>query len=124
MGWIDEQFKSTGGRIRVFGDCICGGAKMKNFIEELYYGNINPNEKKFVRNTQYSKVLETMSRIENEVLNRFSDEDKKLFNDMINASDELSACTSVENFKMGFVLGVRMMIDCFRADEHATFIDM
>ena len=97
---------------------------MKNFIEELYYGNINPNEKKFVRNTQYSKALETMSEIENEVLNKFSDEDKKLFNDMINASDEISACTSVENFTMGFVLGVRMMIDCFRADEHATFIDM
>lgn len=97
---------------------------MKNFIEELYYGNINPNEKKFVRNTQYSKALETMSKIEAEVLNKFSDEDKKLFIDMINASDELSACTSVENFKIGFVLGVRMMIDCFRADEHATFIDM
>ena len=56
---------------------------MKNFIEELYYGNINPNEKKFVRNTQYSKALETMSKIEAEVLNKFSDEDKKVFNDMI-----------------------------------------
>ncbi len=97
---------------------------MKNFIEELYYGNINPNEKKFVRNTQYSKALETMSKIESEVLDRFSDGDKKPFNDMINASDELSACTSVENFKIGFVLGVRMMIDCFMADERVPFIDM
>ena len=97
---------------------------MKNFIEELYYGNINPNEKKFVQNTQYSKALETMSKIETEILNKFSDEDKKLFNDMINARDEVSAYTSVENFKIGFVLGVRMMIDCFSADERATFIDM
>ena len=44
---------------------------MKNSIEELYYGNINPNEKKFVRNTQYSKALETMSKIEAEVLISF-----------------------------------------------------
>lgn len=56
-------------------------------------------------------------KIEAEVLNKFSDEDKKLFNDMINASDERSACTSVENFKIGFVISVRMMIDCFMAYE-------
>lgn len=29
-----------------------------NFIEELYYGNINPNEKHFDRDTQYAKALE------------------------------------------------------------------
>lgn len=97
---------------------------MRNFIEELYYGNIRPNEKKFIRNTQYSKTLETMSKIENEALNRLSDDGKKLFNDMVNASDEFSACTSVEHFKMGFALGVRMMIDCFKADEQSTLIDI
>ena len=97
---------------------------MKNFIEELYYGNIRPNEKKFIRNTQYSKALETMNKLENEALNRLSDDDKKLFNDMVNASDEFSACTSVEHFKMGFALGVRMTIDCFKADEQSALIDM
>lgn len=91
---------------------------MRNFIEELYYGNIRPNEKKFIRNTQYSKALETMSKIENETLNRLSDNDKKLLNNMVNASDEFSACTSVEHFKMGFALGVRLMIDCFKADDN------
>ncbi len=29
-----------------------------NFIEGLYYGNINLNEKRFDRDTQYAKALE------------------------------------------------------------------
>ena len=33
-----------------------------NFIEELYYGNINPNEKKFCRDTQYAKAMETFCK--------------------------------------------------------------
>ena len=87
-----------------------------NFIEELYYGNINPNEKKPNRNTQLSKAMELFSRNENELVEKLSIYDKKLFNDMVNASDEISACTSVENFKIGFILGVRMMVDCFKDD--------
>ena len=35
-----------------------------NFIEELYYGNINPNEKKPNRNTQLSKAMELFSKNE------------------------------------------------------------
>ena len=28
-----------------------------NFIEELYYGNINPNEKRYKKATPYDKAL-------------------------------------------------------------------
>ena len=95
-----------------------------NFIEELYYGNINPNEKKPHRNTQLSKAMELFSKNENELVEKMSKDDKKLFNDMVNASDEISACTSVENFKIGFILGVRMMVDCFKDDTQSPLRDL
>ena len=95
-----------------------------NFIEELYYGNINPNEKKPTRNTQLSKAMELFSKNENELVEKMSKDDKKLFNDMVNASDEISACTSVENFKIGFILGVRMMVDCFKDDTQSPLRDL
>lgn len=95
-----------------------------NFIEELYYGNINPNEKKPNRNTQLSKAMELFSKNENELVEKMSKDDKKLFNDMVNASDEISACTSVENFKIGFILGVRMMVDCFKDDTQSPLRDL
>ena len=95
-----------------------------NLIEELYYGNINPNEKKPNRNTQLSKAMELFSKNENELVEKMSKDDKKLFNDMVNASDEISACTSVENFKIGFILGVRMMVDCFKDDTQSPLRDL
>ena len=95
-----------------------------NFIEELYYGNINPNEKKPNCNIQLSKAMELFSKNENELVEKLSKDDKKLFNDMVNASDEISACTSVENFKIGFILGVRMMVDCFKDDTQSPLRDL
>ncbi len=95
-----------------------------NFIEELYYGNINPNEKKVNRDTQLSKAIELFSKNENELMEKLSKDDKKLFADMVNASDVISACTSIENFKIGFILGVRMMVDCFKEDAQSPLRDL
>lgn len=95
-----------------------------NFIEELYYGNINPNEKRFENNTQFTKALERFCKNESKLTEALTGENLKLFIDMVNAADEITACTSVDNFKIGFILGVRMMIDCFRNDENAIFRDI
>ena len=51
-------------------------------------------------------------------------DDLRLFHDMVNAGDEITACTGVENFKIGFILGVRIMIDCFKSDENMIFKDI
>lgn len=95
-----------------------------NFIEELYYGNINPNEKRFEKDMQFAKALETFCENESKLTEALTGDNLKLFIDMVNANDEITACTSVDNFKKGFILGVRMMIDCFRNDENAIFRDV
>ena len=88
-----------------------------NFIEELYFGNINPNEKRFEKDTQFAKALERFCENESKLTETLTGENLELFIDMVNANNEITACTSVDNFKIGFILGVRMMIDCFRSDE-------
>ena len=82
-----------------------------NFIEELYYGNINPNEKSYKKATPYDKALSIFTANEDKLKEALSGEHLKLFNELVNASDEISAISSVENFKMGFRLGVMMMCD-------------
>lgn len=83
-----------------------------NFIEELYFGNINPNEKRIDKNSQYKKALESFCKYENELNNLLSGQELQIFNKLINVSDEITSCASIESFKIGFVLGVHMMIDC------------
>ena len=46
----------------------------------------------------------------------------KLFNELVNASDEISATSGVENFKIGFRLGVLMMCDILGFDNGVIFV--
>lgn len=92
-----------------------------NFIEELYYGNIRPNEKQFRRETQYAKAVEVFCENEDKLTKSLSGDELKSFNNVVDASSEMVACTGVENFKMGFILCVQMMVDCFKTDTHTVF---
>ena len=93
------------------------------FIEELYYGNINPNENRNRRPLPYEKAVRTFSDIENKLTKELNGENLKLFNELVNASDEISATSSVENFKIGFRLGVMMMCDSLLFDNNIILKD-
>lgn len=95
-----------------------------NFIEELYFGNINPNEKRFDRDSQYARSLEQFCKNENKLNDMLSGEQLKLFNHLVNAHDEITSCTAVEYFKIGFILGVQLMTDCFKYDAKTIFKDI
>ena len=88
-----------------------------NFIEELYYGNINPNEKRYDKDTHYAKTMRKFCDSENELGKMLNGKPLHLVNDLINASDEIVAITSIENFKLGFRLGVQMICDSLICDD-------
>ncbi len=85
-----------------------------SFIEELFYGNINPNEKRFIKDSEYAIALRRFCENEKELSGQLSGDNLKRFNELINSHDEVSAYTSLENFKIGFILGVQLMTDCFK----------
>ena len=87
-----------------------------SFLDELYYGNINPNENRNRRPLPYEKAVRTFSDIESKLSKKLNGENLKLFNELVNASDEISATSGVENFKIGFRLGVLLMCDSLFSD--------
>ena len=48
---------------------------------------------------------------ENELVKMLKGKPLNLVNELINARDEIVAITSIENFKLGFRLGVQMICD-------------
>ena len=94
-----------------------------NFLDELYYGNINPNENRNRKTLPYEKAVRTFSDIENKLSKELNGDNLKLFNELVNASDEISATSCVENFKMGFRLGVMMMCDSLLFDNSIILKD-
>ena len=95
-----------------------------SFLDELYYGNINPNENRNRKPLPYEKAVRTFSDIENKLSKELNGGNLKLFNELVNASDEISATSGVENFKIGFRLGVKMMCDSLLFEENKVFKDV
>ena len=94
-----------------------------SFLDELYYGNINPNENCNREKLPYEKALKTFSDIESKLTKELNGENLKLFNEFVNASDEISATSGIENFKIGFRLGVLMMCDSLFSDNSIILKD-
>ena len=94
-----------------------------SFLDELYYGNINPNENCNREKLPYEKALKIFSDIESKLIKELNGENLKLFNELVNASDEISATSGVENFKIGFRLGVMMMCDSLFSDNSIILKD-
>ena len=94
-----------------------------SFLDELYYGNINPNENRNRRPLPYEKAVRTFSDIESKLSKELNGENLKLFNELVKASDEISATSVVENFKIGFRLCVLMMCDSVFSDNSIILKD-
>ena len=94
-----------------------------SFLDELYYGNINPNENRNRRPLPYEKAVRTFSDIESKLSKELNGENLKLFNELVKASDEISATSGVENFKIGFRLCVLMMCDSVFSDNSIILKD-
>ena len=72
----------------------------------------------------YDKALSIFTANEDKLKEALSGEHLKLFNELVNASDEISATSGVENFKIGFRLGVKMMCDSLLFEENKVFKDV
>ena len=55
---------------------ICKGANLmkQSTLEDLYYGNINPNEISFVRGSEYGKCFDKVTELSKSVCSQLTEE--------------------------------------------------
>lgn len=90
---------------------------MENFLEELYYGNVDPQTRGYRKGSHNLKVSENINELEEKLNERLSGEEKKLFLDFCNAYGELMGESSLDSFIVGFRLGAKMIFDTFCSDD-------
>ncbi|MBR6658149.1 MAG: hypothetical protein IKL18_08285 [Oscillospiraceae bacterium] len=88
---------------------------MTNFIEELYYDNIDPQAGN--KNKRAQREISVLSENEDFLLEDLSDENKTRFIDYVDAWGIVSAESNLENFIAGFRLGAKFMYDTFCGEE-------
>ena len=80
-------------------------------LEDLYVGDIRPNERSFKRNSQYAKALDEVVKVGNMLTELLNEEQKKLFENFMDAQREVTVLTDCETFCYSFKLGAKIMLD-------------
>ena len=80
-------------------------------LEDLYVGDVRLNERFFKRNSQYAKALDEVVKVGDALTESLNEEQKKLFEDYMDAQREVTVLTDCETFCYAFKLGAKIMLD-------------
>ena len=90
---------------------------MSKFIEEFYYGNIDPQARSKKKNKTVQKEMAVLTKTEDLLTNSLKDDQKSWFIDFSNAWSIINAESNLDSFLMGFRLGANFTYDTFVATD-------
>ena len=80
-------------------------------LEELYLSSVRPSERSGKRNAQYRRALDDAMKADDAFRETLSEEQRKLFEALLDSQRELSILTDCETFLYSFRLGAKIMMD-------------
>ena len=92
-------------------------AHMRDTLENLYFGNITPNDQIVKSGTALKKAMEQSAECEEQLTALLEGTEKTLLLRLINAENEIGSTMALENFILGFRLGVRMILEALDEDD-------
>ncbi len=92
-------------------------------LEELYHGNLQPEEIGYIRGGRYEEYLQTMIEIESQLKDRLTKEDFSVFKSYEKLQEQAADLTAMEMFIRGFRLGALFERDIESTDGefHSLF---
>ena len=90
---------------------------MAGFIEEFFYGNIDPQARSVTHNSAIQKEMQRLSDYEEEMTNQLIGEEKRKFLAYVNAWGVVNGEGNLDSFIIGFRLGATFMQDTFLSDN-------
>ena len=86
---------------------------MSNIIEELFYGNLEPQELTTEITPRLKKKLNELVKEEEELAAKLPDEEKEKFANYVSTYNEFSSISISDGFISGFRFGARFAYDTF-----------
>ena len=85
---------------------------MRKTLEELYYGNIIPNEQRMIPGSEMEKAVARVTSCEKQLLEQLEETEQTILTKFVRSQHEINSITATENFILGFRLGIRIMAEC------------
>ena len=86
---------------------------MRSILEEFAYGNINPGEQAYRKDSEIGQVSALVCRIEEKLLTKLNAEEAELLEEFTDAHIERNRLTAIQNLLYGYKLGVIMTAEAF-----------
>ena len=93
---------------------------MRKTLEDLYYGNISPNEQQMAPDSELMKAVDRVTRYESQLTERLGEDEQTILTKLIRSQHEINSITALENFILGFRLGARIMAECMDENDGDT----
>lgn len=90
---------------------------MRDTLENLYFGNITPNEQDITPGSVLADTMDRAEQCEEKLTALLEGEEKNLLLRLLNAENEISSTLALENFVLGFRLGMRLAIESLDEDD-------
>lgn len=90
-----------------------------SILEEMYYGNVNPNTQYFSKQSEFGRAMKVLSDRETELTALLNENEKEVLQRFANAQLELNSLTAKAKFLYGFKLGAQIMLEALEGiDEN------
>ena len=90
---------------------------MRKTLEDLYYGNIIPNEQRMMPNSELKRAVERAASCEKQLMEQLGETEQETLAKLIRSQHEVNSITATEYFILGFRLGVRLMAECMDEND-------
>ena len=85
---------------------------MRKTLEDLYYGNITPSEQRMIPDSEMAKAVARVASCEKQLMEQLGETEQTILTKLIQSQLEINGITAIENFILGFRLGIRLMVEC------------
>ena len=86
---------------------------MSNIIEDLYYGNLEPQETQSGLAHELKSKLKKLNSVEDQLRVTMPSESKRILDEYIDAYNDFSSYSCADAFISGFKYGARFIHDTF-----------
>lgn len=85
---------------------------MRTTLEDLYYGNITPCDQQMAPDSEMKRAVDRVSKCEEQLTELLNEEGRHILTRLTRSQQEIDSRTALENFILGFRLGIRLMAEC------------
>ena len=90
---------------------------MRKILKDFFYGNIRPCDREIAPHSSLHRSADRVARCEQQLTERLGESEQALLTELVKAQHEIDSITALENFILGFRLGIRMMAECMGEND-------